>query len=222
MITRGCWEISPVREHPAPSGALRRPVAEHDDVLDEAGQGAPSTIRCIETETAFTVSLMRTVREHPAPSGALRPPTRVRDRYHIFSVRGHPAPSGALRPLEQLECLVVDRGGREASTIRCIETCNRMVAGSNPAAVREHPAPSGALRLLHCGFVHVVSCDVRGHPAPSGAFVPLPQKNRSWSSAQVPEGGRGRLTPWWCRVRMPHQYFSGLFLPRSVHTRGSN
>ena len=166
-----------VREHPAPSGALRR-------------------------EAEVVLQLLRgEVREHPAPSGALRrggdTPCDVVD----LAVREHPAPSGALRHL----LLAFERGvavlGQGApstirciktssyefpardsntcqgapSTIRCIKTSGRAVLDcccpqgqgapstirciktrslSNRSrffllVVREHPAPSGALRLLH-------------------------------------------------------------------------
>ena len=61
-----------VREHPAPSGALRQlDVAPLVSVA--AGQGVPSTIRCIETLAPSRPHDRRPpVREHPAPSGALR------------------------------------------------------------------------------------------------------------------------------------------------------
>ncbi|ERH33240.1 hypothetical protein HMPREF1550_00652 [Actinomyces sp. oral taxon 877 str. F0543] len=38
-----------VREHPAPSGALRHLVVAAGEGGDVACQGAPSTIRCIKT-----------------------------------------------------------------------------------------------------------------------------------------------------------------------------
>ena len=64
---------SAVREHPAPSGALRHDI--HNIVgVNSCGQGAPSTIRCIETHLRRGVGRRPSVvREHPAPSGALRP-----------------------------------------------------------------------------------------------------------------------------------------------------
>ena len=43
------------------------------DLLHVLRQGAPSTIRCIETASAIAFDAAATVREHPAPSGALRP-----------------------------------------------------------------------------------------------------------------------------------------------------
>ena len=65
-----------VREHPAPSGALRPP---HHEVAHHPRLGG--------------------AREHPAPSGALRPETvRLRVR-RCFEVREHPAPSGAFTTL---------------------------------------------------------------------------------------------------------------------------
>jgi len=44
--------ICHVREHPAPSGALR-PGSVHPQ-LSSTSQGAPSTIRCIETAIPTT------------------------------------------------------------------------------------------------------------------------------------------------------------------------
>ena len=164
---------SPVREHPAPSGALRligmwllvkqvpcqgapstiRCIKTR--VIEKAvkgmlpRQGAPSTIRCIKTRVGWGchTRLCICVREHPAPSGALRPTKRrIGDRLR-HHVREHPAPSGALRHI------VVHVGNRERSqgapsTIRCIKTSGAMyVSMGLPNAVREHPAPSGALRL---------------------------------------------------------------------------
>ena len=88
-------------------------------------QGAPSTIRCIETGLkggAHTTLLP--VREHPAPSGALRLKlVFVKNRPNVL-VREHPAPSGALRQGDG------------------------PLWGGAPCFVREHPAPSGALRPL--------------------------------------------------------------------------
>ena len=113
-----------VREHPAPSGALR-PVASgsSDDPLLDC-QGAPSTIRCIETQnTGYQGRFGGVVREHPAPSGAWRHSDRVRADV-VVPVREHPAPSGALR---------------------------QHMAGLplTSAEVREQAAPSGALRQNH-------------------------------------------------------------------------
>ena len=108
----------PVREHPAPSGALRpRPLRAGP--LLSSHQGAPSTIRCIETGNSpgWRRSTAR-VREHPAPLGALR------------------QPSGALRVQRD-----VHRQGAP-STIRCIKTwrCSRR-RGCRSRTVREQPAP---------------------------------------------------------------------------------
>ena len=64
---------APVREHPAPSGALRHAVGGALALL-RRGQGAPITIRCIETSTGRCgpASSSSPVRGHPAPSGASR------------------------------------------------------------------------------------------------------------------------------------------------------
>ena len=62
-----------VREHPAPSGALRPRTASRS-ISATRSQGAPSTIRCIKTpsDEAPQCQAPAHVREHPAPSGALR------------------------------------------------------------------------------------------------------------------------------------------------------
>ena len=90
-----------VREHPAPSGALRLPVRASVRTDWRARQGAPSTIRCIKTTNAPTPAESNPtseVREHPAPSGALRPAVVHGLVVHLFhGVREHPAPPGALR-----------------------------------------------------------------------------------------------------------------------------
>ena len=139
-----------------------------------ARQGAPSTIRCIETRGVLEVALGIThkVREHPAPSGALRRRRRTLT-FHDFdgSVREHPAPSGALRPGGVGE----RRGGTvrqgAPSTIRCIETVERLYREGQPLhPVREHPAPSGALRRVRPILLRLERHRVREHPAPSGAL----------------------------------------------------
>ena len=66
--------FSPVREHPAPSGALR----PHDGSFPE-----PRAEEC--------------VRERPVPSGALRREHALRGPLPEDLVREHPAPPGALR-----------------------------------------------------------------------------------------------------------------------------
>ena len=49
-------DMEPVREHPAPLGALRRHEPDGETVDDSIGQGAPSTIRCIKTSVMDVVS----------------------------------------------------------------------------------------------------------------------------------------------------------------------
>ena len=77
-------------------------------------QGAPSTIRCIETGLkggAHTTLLP--VREHPAPSGALRLKlVFVKNRPNVL-VREHPAASGALRQVRAPHVHGLRRGVRE-------------------------------------------------------------------------------------------------------------
>ena len=116
-----------VREHPAPSGALRPVVGEAEAVWGEC-QGAPSAFRCIKTR-----------RRRSMPSGGIR-------------VREHPAPSGALRPRLPVpgRGVVAQRQGAPG-TIRCIETGSVDGFGVDRDDVREHPAPSGALRRARDG-----------------------------------------------------------------------
>ena len=151
------------------------------------------------------------VREYPAPSGALRQALDGLDVGQAHHVRGHPAPSGALRPHRSvshasrktpcqgapstIRCIETGRmcGTRSVrrrcqgapSTIRCIKTATPRLPVPGGPLVREHPAPSGALRRPR-RRAHRAPLPVREYPAPSGAFAPLPQKSRSWSSAQVP------------------------------------
>ena len=116
---------SRVRGHPASSGALRPPTCAARRRLTPPGQGAPSTIRCIETLRArqHPDSRYSRVRGHPASSGALRPPT--------CAARRRLTPPGQGAP----------------STIRCIETLRaRQHPDSRYSRVRGHPASSGALR----------------------------------------------------------------------------
>ena len=175
-----------VREHPAPSGALRL------------------------RRTPRTKSLRR-VREHPAPSGALRSRRGFVLPSQYVHVREHPAPPGALRRLLSLPGCLLSLGQGAPSTTRCIET----PPGSSPTPrtapeVREHPAPSGALRPGPQELVCVSAC-VREHPAPSGAFTTLLHRGGSWSSAHVPRGG-GRPVLRWRLARARRQRPSGSFL----------
>ena len=137
-----------VREHPAPSGALRHEHQRSCAGVDRR-QGAPSTIRCIETllvDATITRSYVRqgapstircietysetssrrarnSVREHPAPSGALRRIKIVTRVLHVdLNVREHPAPSGALRLGARPAHGHGATGQGAPSTIRCIET----------------------------------------------------------------------------------------------------
>ena len=87
-----------VREHPAPSGALRQVKKIVISLWKFHGQGAPSTIRCIKTtSTDSTTPSTPRVREHPAPSGTLRQRLEGELETRAVLVREHPAPSGALR-----------------------------------------------------------------------------------------------------------------------------
>ena len=138
---------SPVREHPAPSGALRRDFCSGWPYRVIEGQGAPSTIRCIKTlPLPFDASIELIVREHPAPSGVLRRSvTGSRPAFHLC--QGAPS---------TIRCIKTGgRGRREKrapprqgapSTIRCIKTSCPGPIAVGRTRVREHPAPSGALR----------------------------------------------------------------------------
>ena len=114
---------------------------------DDPSQGAPSTIRCIETARRPVPGAGRCpVREHPAPSGALRRNSIVESSIvDLHQVREHPAPSGALRPCAARPLAGSTSGQGAPSTIRCIKTPTRS-ARTVLLVVREHPAPSGALR----------------------------------------------------------------------------
>ena len=171
-----------VREHPAPSGALRLGKPECSTMLGTS-QGAPSTIRCIKTcPLRHPVEPVgQPVREHPAPSGALRPrplragpllsshqgaPSTIRCietgnspgwRRSTARVREHPAPLGALR--QPSGALRVQRDVHRQgapSTIRCIKTwrCSRR-RGCRSRTVREQPAPSSTLRLVAVVDAHL-------------------------------------------------------------------
>ena len=106
-------------------------------------------------------------------------------------------------------------------TIRCIETR----WSRTPPDLRDtrQGTPSTIRRIETRGTLHrqrlrtasgsAQHCQVHLCPCPRRAGRgPLPKC----------QGGRGRPTPWWCRVRMRHQHFSGLLLLGSAHTRGSN
>ena len=111
-----------VREHLAPSGALRlQQLLLGDLVPDVREHLAPSGALRLVLNTVPRDRRPEGVREHPAPSGALRLVGGGEGRVASWAVRAHPAPSGALRHSEN---------GPVVSVIW----------------VREHPAPSGALR----------------------------------------------------------------------------
>ena len=159
-----CWGgcASSVREHPAPSGALRRQIWSRVGVPVQS-QGAPSTIRCIKTVCS---SLQighpaRPVREHPAPSGALRREHALRGPLPEDLVREHPAPPGALRrghvPVQD-NVARPELGDTQHHQVRSIpcsrrpgcgpqSKCQRVEAGrrcggaSRGRAVSTHPVP---------------------------------------------------------------------------------
>ena len=113
-----------VREHPAPSGALRRPRPPR-----YPPHRGP-------------------VREHPAPSGALRRLSLSTRRASCWS-QGAPS---TIRCIKTLSHEIQQRQQQQRqgapSTIRCIKTTHAARSKVAGSGVREHPAPSGALRLL--------------------------------------------------------------------------
>ena len=164
----------------------------------ETSQGAPSTIRCIETTycnlfkrkfvgrgAPSTIRCIKT-RSRWAPASSPRP-----------RVREHPASSGALRLVLGAHGLgLVDLRQGAPSTIRCIKTAaSHGRSRARRGSVRERPAPSGALRQvlrsprgpprLGQGAPSTIRCiktrrkwgppaslfqAVRERPAPSGAL----------------------------------------------------
>ena len=145
------------------------------EIIDRHSQGAPSTIRCIKTAVATTVSgVTHRVREHPAPSGALRLRNNEDSRALVGrSVREHPAPSGALRPEHADVGVELASSQGAPSTIRCIKTPSPWRPRRWPMWwVREHPAPSGALRRDAREVLRDLGQSVKEHPAPPGALRP--------------------------------------------------
>ena len=124
-----------VREHPAPSGALRCRRIHLADLLGDSRQGAPSTIRCIKTPVSEDERFVVTHGQ-----GA---PSTIR----CIKTRAPPRPARKTSSCQGAP-----------STIRCIKTCQGTCRTSPYVLlVREHPAPSGALRLAH----HVEAGELR-------------------------------------------------------------
>ena len=89
-----------VREHPAPSGALRLVAICASIVFLYSRQGAPSTIRCIKTAEHRRHPRGEAGRRQGAPSTIRCIKTEISLDPHTKSFRPvweHPAPSGALR-----------------------------------------------------------------------------------------------------------------------------
>ena len=105
-------------------------------------QGAPSTIRCIETPRIRRRSRSTTsVREHPAPSGALRHSPNSSGNVNASS-------QGAPSTIRCIKTCPYFSNAREPSTrqgapstIRCIKTPLRRRVGGHPRA-RRQGAPS--------------------------------------------------------------------------------
>ena len=87
-----------------------------------SSQKAPSTTRCIKTDTMEAVRPSEdTVRKHPAPQGALRPKKLLAD-WILTLVRKHPAPEGALRQIQGVRSWLFSFGQKAPSTRRYIKT----------------------------------------------------------------------------------------------------
>ena len=112
-----------VREHPAPSGALRHNVFRPERVGGNNRQGAPSTIRCIKTDGGKWRVLAHDYRQGaPSTIRCIKTGGAPASPPCARPVREHPAPSGALRPKTRSHTLQpVPRQGAP-STIRCIKT----------------------------------------------------------------------------------------------------
>ena len=140
--------------------------------LRDTRQGTPSTIRCIET-SGGRGSQHRRCRSQGAPSTIRCIETTIWYPLGNFAsslVREHPAPSGALRQHRLHRARRGRQGQGAPSTIRCIET--RLC----PPSSRVRPGRQGAPSTIRCietrqsGFSRSPSHRVREHPAPSGAL----------------------------------------------------
>ena len=109
-------------------------------------QGAPSTIRCIETSASWSSC-------------------------SFFLSQGAPSTIRCIETYIVLPfCFSTYKRQGAPSTIRCIETwLSSCCRGCPCQEVREHPAPSGALRP-GSGAQAASLQEVREHPAPSGAL----------------------------------------------------
>lgn len=162
--------VRPVREHPAPSGALRLvDLGRYRPGAAVGGYPAPSGALRPDSHCAGCGrdSLLR---EHPAPSGALRPGGAEPHQIYVIPVREHLAPSGALRHLADADLSIV------------------------VVEVRGHRAPSGALRR---GELFTDSGFAQRQGAPSTvrcicALAPEEQVVVLCPSARVAEADRHR------------------------------
>ena len=157
----------------------------------ECGQGAPSTIRCIET--CATSAPGRTswspVREHPAPSGALRHDCGLLAELVDDGVRERPAPPGALRRGHN-QCLWPRWGNIKGvpRTARC-SGCRRPLSGI--------PRKLGVLRNENPAFfvLGVVWCMVEPRNTNAESLMmssmrSSPRSLRSHSMTRRPSGRR--------------------------------
>ena len=159
-----------VREHPAPSGALRL-VLRLRQLRPDESQGAPSTTRCIMTPTRGPPRPRRRSQGAPSTTRCIKTLCARCWGGCASSVREHPAPSGALRRQIWSRVGVPVQSQGAPSTIRCIKTvCSSLQIGHPARPVREHPAPSGALRREHALRGPLPEDLVREHPAPPGAL----------------------------------------------------
>ena len=139
---------SPVRGHPAPSGALRRrrPSDERNGYRVREHPAPSGALR--RTRRGLRCPIGRRVREHPAPSGALRRVLSSGEEVHFTYCQGASSTIRCIETSRRTSGSRASGAGQGApSTIRCIETTppfRRLPPGRG--RVREYPAPSGALR----------------------------------------------------------------------------
>ena len=183
---RGTTTAAKVREHPAPSGALRHGEDGHEGHV-AGGQGAPSTIRCVQ----YLVPEGRVVVLGPSAKGREPAGAAV-------------APSAALRLLSAVRCAhkgpelgnAVRTQGRDQAVVCGVVLRNSVpcVRNRELRAKEEPPAPPGVSD-------QGPEARVRARPAPTmcrrstlrcyDSRVPGCSGGPGW---MLPGGGRGCLS----------------------------
>ena len=165
--------VTCVRKHRAPKGALRHAELRIQTNGRLGSQKAPSAKRCIKTPRLRSARWpLSSVRKHRAPKGALRPWAleafaEGRDIY----VRKHRAPKGALRLTSFTGTQYQPSLSQKApSAKRCIKTPDRPILQGQTWFVRKHRAPKGALRPVFLLVGGEELRHVRKHRAPKGAL----------------------------------------------------